>query len=228
MASTVQLQDLRQAVRDQGEFRAAAYPDALLTRLINRSIKDLYGRLAKLDQSRYHSTATYSVAADAASADIGDQATDFWQAIGVEVDDSESESGYYSLARYQWEERNDYGDVSDKRSMRYEIRGNNIRLHPPAPTACTLRLHYIPVLTALSADTDAFDGVNGWDDVVVYDVCTRLALSEESDHTGFAKERERCLAAIFGQAVVDRDQPKQIVDVERGSRWPWWPTRWRR
>lgn len=60
-----------------------------------------------------------------------------------------------------------------------------LALMPPPDSAYTAVIWYLPVLADLSADSDTFDGVAGWEDWVVLDAAVRIA-NRDRDQTQIA------------------------------------------
>jgi hypothetical protein len=56
-----------------------------------------------------------------------------------------------------------------------------ILLLPASSGAYPYVLWYLPAGTDLSADGDTFDGIAGWEDWIVFDVCTKLLLRDEHE-----------------------------------------------
>lgn len=131
-------------------------------------------------------------------------------------------------------------DGLDGTQPRYRVVGNTIELTPTPDTVYTVELRYCPNTVAfdsggsaqadLSADTDYLDGVNGWEQWIVWDVCVKATLKQEQDPSGFQALKQE-LEAQINREKRRRDRgPKVVRQVFReqmyGSRrGPWgdWP-----
>lgn len=218
MADTVTLLTLRTKVRTRGEFLDPFVTDTELTGYVNDSIAELYDELLKLDPSRYRTASSnIAVVSGTGSYDISSAAATFYQLLGVEVADSRSSTGWVNLDRYNFDERNDYELLTEKTDARYELRGGYLYLHPVPTWSANVRLIFIPVPVALSADGDTWDSVNKWTEWVVLDCLVKCAHKEGSVHSAdrWEKRRDRKLMSIMGIAEVDQGQPKTRVDVYR-------------
>jgi len=221
VASNVTLLTLRTAVRTRGEFLDPFVTDTELTGYVNDSIAELYDELLKLDPSRYRSVSSnIPVVSGTGSYLVSTYAATFYQLLGVEVADSRSATGWSNLSRYNFEERNDYELRTEKVDARYEVRGGYLYLLPEPTWSANVRLIFIPVPVALSANGDTWDSVNKWTEWVVLDCLVKCAHKEGSIHSAdrWEKKRDRKLGSIMGLAEVDQGQPKVRTDVYRGGR----------
>ena len=226
MASNVTLLTLRNAVRTRGEFRDPFVTDAEMTGYVNDSIATLYDELLRLDPSRYRTaSSSITVVSGTDSYSISSAASTFYKLLGVEVADTRAPTGWVNLQRFMFDERNDYDLSTESVDARYELRGGNLYLHPVPNWAGSVRLIFVPIPVALSADGDTWDSVNKWTEYVVLDCLVKCAMKEGSEWQGWASDRERKLRAIRGVADVDVGQPRQRVDVYRTRgrrRRRWW------
>lgn len=96
-----------------------------------------------------------------------------------------------------------------------------------APTAgYVVTMIYTPTLARMTAGSDTFDGVNGWEEWVILDACIKALNKEESDVQVIMAQRADVEAEITSMAA-DREAgwPSRIVDVEQlAEREPFQPT----
>lgn len=76
-------------------------------------------------------------------------------------------------------------------SLRYRVQNNNLYFHPTPTTANGLAIFYIPTLTPLVATTDTFDGINGFEDLLVCRAVLSLLRREKMPTQEFETEAER-------------------------------------
>lgn len=226
MASNVTLTVLQNTVRTRGEYRDPRITDAELLVYINDSIATLYDELVRIDPSRYRTvSSSIAVVSGTSEYSITSAAGTFYKLLGVEVEDSRAPTGWVTLQRYMFDERNDYDLSTEGVDARYELRGQTLFLHPPPTWSANVRLIFIPITVALASGGDTWDSVNKWTEWVVLDVLVKCAMKEGDDWQGWASERERKMRAIRGIADVDQGQPRQRVDVYRTRgrrRRRWW------
>ena len=89
-------------------------------------------------------------------------------------------------------------------------------VNSPVPMAGqTLRLWYVPTLTALSADGNVtVDILNGWEEYIVIDAAMKALAKEESDVSVFAMRKQAIADRIDAEAENrDAGMPARINDV---------------
>lgn len=76
-----------------------------------------------------------------------------------------------------------------------------------------LRLFYVPRVTALVADGDVMDGVNGWEEYIIADACIKALTKEETDVSVFMQRKQALMQRLESEAENrDAGQPASIVD----------------
>lgn len=78
----------------------------------------------------------------------------------------------------------------------------------------TYRVDYVPAAPTFTLTTDAFDGINGWEDEAVYTVAIELAIAEQSDTSDLRANREdirQRIAKLAPRRVVG--QSKQVAST---------------
>lgn len=86
--------------------------------------------------------------------------------------------------------------------------------------AYTIELEYTPNAPTLVADTDTFDGVSGWEELIVAMSARDALLKEESDVTFL----EGKIANLKTRIVSNAERgggPKHINDIEIADIWPY-------
>lgn len=95
------------------------------------------------------------------------------------------------------------GLSATSRPTHYDLTAGNIEFLPTPQTDITIRLEYIPILSDLSDPAQTLDGVNGWEDYVVYFAAAEIA----------AKDDER-----GAKADCERDMANLEVRIRKGSK----------
>lgn len=101
------------------------------------------------------------------------------------------------------------------------VTAGALGLLPATDRAYTYNLWYVPAWVDKTSDTDVFDGVEGWDDWVVWDVVEKIAVSEGGAEGGMgsiaqlaAGEREKVEGEIMAAAnSIQREGPITRIDV---------------
>ncbi|MCA9656361.1 MAG: hypothetical protein KC501_41025 [Myxococcales bacterium] len=195
---------------------------------INQSLALLWGKLTKLDARRFKRTVVLTTDGSALEYDFTDgtrfspTAGDLQSLLGV---DWMNASGRYPLSRFDFNDRGVgsllgpgsmpvYGSTSS--TPRYAIEGQGIDgsatrlVFDRAPAAGSYEVHYIQAPPELVVDTDAFDGVAGFEEWAVLRVAIMIATREESDTSALValwKDTEPDISALgaerdAGQAEV--------------------------
>lgn len=218
MAASVALSVLRRQSRELAdEINSSFVADTELNGMINSSISQWYDLILEAVPERYETIQTITANGAASYA----LPAAHYKTLAVEY---QSTDAYVDIPRVQFRERNRFPTkASGSRALAYRLTKNDIALMPP-PTSGTYRHLYAPTPTVLSQDTDTLDGVNGWEQWVVYDCAIKMLLKGESEILGMVAERER-IERSLRRAAADRElaNPKRIVDVRsRLVAYPWW------
>lgn len=85
-----------------------------------------------------------------------------------------------------------------------------------------VRLWYIPRMVELVVDADTVDGISGWSEYIVVDVCIKALAKEESDTTVFERQKAGLLARITEMAENrDAGNPLSVTDSQaQAYGWP--------
>jgi hypothetical protein len=208
--------------------------DAEWNGYINASAKELYGILVqKYGDDYFASLPPYTFVTDGTS-DFYPLPSDFFKLLGVDLQYNNSPNGFVTLKPYMMPERNNYGVPNMQTvygrltNLRYRIMGNRCCFIPRAAPAQTIRLFYVPRVTELVLDTDVLDGVSGWEEYVIADVCIKVLQKEESDTAVFERAKAGLLARIESESANrDAANPIRISDTAYqeigwgiGSNWP--------
>lgn len=210
MAGAVTLSTLRTRIRQRAdqEFTGSDFiTDTELNQLINTSYAELYGHLVRngIDIAESSQTITSTGATTPYAL-----ASDFYSILNV----YRYESGrYYRLPRHDI--RVKPSDVRFGKATSYRVVGVSLQLNPWPSTGDVIKVTYVPVPSDLSADTDAVDGVLGWEEFLVWDVAAKIAMKEESDARPFLVERDRILERIKDEAQAAEMVESYVIATNR-------------
>lgn len=191
--------------------------DSELNQYINNSIAELYDLLVSAYGNDYYRK-TYTFSTDGVNVQYA-LPTDFYKLIGLDM--YLQPSRFISLKPYQFNERGRYQDSSAWASLtamngpRYHIQTNFVEFTPTPPGTYALTMYYVPCSPELVADTDAFDGINGWEEYIIVDAAIKMLQKEESDTGLFEKQKMELLKRINLMAE-NRDQGNsfRVADVQ--------------
>lgn len=167
------------------------------TSYINASYAELYGLLVQAFED-YYVASPYSFVTDGVNNLFAlPTSPAMFKLRGVDLQVMAS-SLWVTLKPFTFGERNNFGLVNS-----------------PVPMAGqTVRLWYVPVLTALSADADlTVDILNGWEEYIVIDAAMKAMGKEESDISALMARKADIRQRIDAEAQNrDAGAPTRITD----------------
>jgi hypothetical protein len=194
---------------------------AELDDVINESIAALYDEIrSQYGQDYYVSQANFNTVANQ---DTYSLPADFLNLLGVDVFFG---TNLIITARpYMWTERNRYkwypGWIYTQ-PVFYRLFGSNIKFIPTPSGAFAITLNYVPVPTKLVNPTDAFDGINGWEEWAVLDAAIKLLVKDGDMEmiqvlTAQKADVQRRLEQLAGQR--DAGNPERVQDITLNDGW---------
>lgn len=172
------------------------------TNYINGSYMELYGLLVTAFEDYYIAT-PHEFTTDGTNQNFALPTTPaMFKLLGVDLQ-AQASSLWVTLKPLTFLERNSMGLVNS-----------------PIPAAGqTLRLWYVPVLTALSADGDlTVDILNGWEEFIVVDAAMKAMAKEESDVSVLMARKQGLKTRLEGEAANrDAGSPTRINDAYRAQ-----------
>lgn len=162
MARTLTLAQLRSQVRVRGGYENSTdITDTVLDDLINSALPEVWDIITGKWLDYYTTSA-------AATVTIGTDSTplpsDFYKLRKVEI--LQSDGRYRRLLPADLDVAHTFQSVSNK-AYRYREALDSLFLMPPAVATETLRIWYIKVAPVLAAALDTFDGINGYEALLV-------------------------------------------------------------
>lgn len=199
MPKSVTLTEFILRFRNRGGYRnSTVFTDAIITEFVNSSLEDVWNLLVNTWED-YYLREDSSTSTAAGTEEYG-LSTDFYKLRRLEIADT---GGRFRKLRPAGLERLNRLREESGEPSRYHLRGiENSPSEPEyvpkvilAPTPAfvrTLRITYIPVAQTLVNPTDAWDSINGFDELV-----TQMALlkADMRENIGTA-ERERVIADL--------------------------------
>ncbi len=208
MSRLVSLLEFRTAAREATDTVGDVFiTDAWLTDRANQHLTDVWDRIVDAGPpDRYAATSTFTEVAGTPSVPLPATLRNFVDAYIVE-------SGYRNRLS----------------SMRGGTRGGY-----QAPTrGYTVEVEYIPAPDVLVADGDSFDGISGWEEMVVLLMARDICKRRDVDPSAFLADIEAMKMRIESRArSYDKGSPKYVTDTDdsrtgysRGYGFPWQITR---
>lgn len=220
MATTMTLLQLRTAVRQRADIVNSTqfFPDAELNSYINQSYFELYDLLVQKYGDNYFVQTPYSITTDGTN-EFYNLPSDFYKIIGVDLGLSNKNDSWVTIKPFLMADRNRYSVPNFQSfygvtNLRYKLNANQIWFTPIPAANQPIRLWYIPKMTTLNIDADTVDGISGWTEYIIIDVCIKIKQKEESDAAVFLKQKEDMMKRIESAAENrDAGSPKTVADV---------------
>lgn len=204
--ATYTLAQLRTLARQESDnVNSAFISDAEFNSYIQRSYNEMYGLVVESYGDDYYTASPGTFTTDGTNDHYPTSGlpTTFFKLRGVDVQIS-SPGQWMSLKQFEFADRNRIGVYNNPIPM----AGQN------------LRYWYTPLPTLPTADGDTIDGVNGWEEYVIADVCIKALRKEEADVSPFMAAKAAFKARLEGE-VENRNsgEPHRISDtLGRSSR----------
>jgi len=214
MALTVTLSNMRAQVRQRADIENSnVCTNSEIDTHINSAIRDLYDMLVQADEDYYTISSTIAATGLTATYSLP---TNFYKLKGVDYPVNGIQA---PMEKYSFMDRNKY--IYNDVILRYRIVGSNI-VFTPIPAAQTITLWYVPAPADLAADSDTFDGINGWEDFVVVDAAIKCVIKQEQDPSPLMAEKNDLVSRINAMKEArDIGQPEVMTDVRNAIAFPW-------
>lgn len=185
MARTRTLAELRTEVYQRADLENATdfLPSTEVDRYINQSIADLYDLLRDHAAEDYYSETAQPVTT--ANQVTVSPPTRFFQLLSLERVDG---TRVIRMRKLDTRDRDKFSATGPP--LFYRLVGGAadttgeysalVELFPTPDSAYTLLLRYIPHAPVLNADTDVWDGFNGWEEYVVVDAALKCMEKEQN------------------------------------------------
>ena len=192
------LADIRFLADAQG--LTGRHDDTNITRLLNQSIQRFREKVSTAGINHYlvHATGTLTVGALApfqfGSLDLSAVSPNVVRVYGLDI---KVDNRWHSLDGVEFTHRNEFQDQTGARNgipiSFANYTTNKLAIFPPPDRTYTYVAWYLPVLADLSAGSDTFDGIAGWEEWLYWDVLIKLVNRDQYPqvYEMAASERER-------------------------------------
>lgn len=130
-------------------------------------------------------------------------------------------NSWITLSQFEWIQKNlyNYPNVYTYygiTNLKYRLNGNNLYIVPIPQGNQTIRIWYAPRPNQLISDTDTLDGISGYEEYVVADVCIKALAKTEEDAQVFFLQKAALLKRIE-EAAANRNigEPQRVSDARR-------------
>jgi len=199
------------------ENRNFVKPDEWI-QYINDGYKELYDILVSKFEDYYTlGPVAFSVATGQTSYTLP---TDFYKLRGV--DRSNGGSNFIPLLPFNFNDRNRrtfyrrWGGIEP--TVRYRIFGNKLIFNPQEQAPGSYQLWYVPQAADITTDSQTIEGVNGWEEYIVFSAAIDALAKEESDVSVYEAAKQQMLQRIQALAANrDAGQCDTVGDVTRAG-----------
>ena len=223
MASSVTLAQIRTGARLYADQRPGGADgtkfigDGELNLLVNSKAKELYDLLVEARGSEYYATeAVVNIVGGTSRYDLP---SDFYQldSVTLEWSDQDHELMFpVGSTRLRIAYESTWHKWSRYDAKAYRLRASQLEVLPVPTSDVTCRLQYVPVYVDMVNDTDTFDGINGWEKMLMLGVAIEMLAIDKRTNGTLASAYGEQLARINDMKTErDAEAPKQIVDVQR-------------
>ena len=205
--------------------------DTEIDRYLNESLSDLVDLLlAEMGHEYFLTSQNIPSVADQREYDL---ASDFYLLLGVEVETAANEDPFI-LKPYMFNERYE-GDSRFPpliggwaENAKYRVfstinattgaQTHKIRFNVKPQAGHTIRIWYIPHAPILDADTDVWDGHNGWEEYAIIDAALKCLEKEQNPDTVALQLRLQRMVNRIKALAHSRDLafPQRVQDVDAG------------
>jgi hypothetical protein len=212
MARSVTFAQMVTAVQSRGSYENSAdITSTLIKEFLNEALAETWDILVGKWQDYYVTRSNLSVSANQDGITLP---TDFYKLRKLEIVDSSSPTGYRRLRPHDLDSAHTFFTVTQKR-YRYRLEGAKLYIAPIPTTAETLRLFYIPSCPVLASDSDTFDGVNGYEGLVIQ-LALKRCMDRQDESTGSVDQEIARLTARVRTAADSRDADEPFYLNSRG------------
>ena len=227
MALTRTAADLEQDVRNRADHVVGSFrSSARIRRYLSESARSLVSSLVDEFDELYWAKA--STVSTTAGQETDDLPADAWKLIFMRVTIGGQRK---RLRKAQIDDIDNEGVSAGGWTQRwpaYRIMGRQIYWAPIPRAVHEVRLVYVPTtiffdgsgtaITELSADTDYFDGVFGWEELVALDAAMKLLADERKTSAELQQEwADRWATVAAAAAHQDVTEPARVRDTWRGG-----------
>ncbi len=205
MSRTVSVDELISRIRYQADIQGLTvrHTDTELTTLINQAIQAHRERVS-FDSGISHYLTSYSSTFTA-----GKTSPFQFGVLDLSTAPSEPVTRIYALEitindtvktldGVSFSERNDYANSPSEPVAWSPIQTCKIAILPAPDQAYSYTVWYLPKFTDI-AGTETFDGIAGYEDEVVWDVCCKIVNRDQfaQAYSMFSAERDRAIAGVM-------------------------------
>ena len=230
MARAVAIATMVSRVRQRADIQSATarYPDTVLVDLLGEGLAELYEKIGQMrgHASFYRKSVSFQTIGNQSQYDLlSIGANDLYHLTSIDV--AVGGSNWVCSARpFMESERNQYRTApigwTFGQPVYYALWGNSIEFIPQPSGGYQVTLNYVPAPLVYDSQrqSDAFDGVAGWEEYAVLWAVKRVAMQDKDDDLfGMADGELAKMAVRVTTFAAERDDQPDRVNMVRGGCW---------
>jgi hypothetical protein len=217
--ATITLSSMRDIIRFRGNYEnSTKFTATRIDAELNAALAELHELMADSWEGYFDTSATTPTVAAQEHVDL--PAT-FWRLRAVDILIA---GRYRELKQIGFGERNSFQTTGRPQAYRSASGGARGRLilYPTPNAVETIRINYVPTVTALSADGDTIEAYNAWSDYVVCGALLRMDQREERPLGERQQELERLRQRIVKAAGSRRAAGPELLVNRTTDCWNDW------
>jgi len=165
-----------------------------MTSMVSQSYKALYDKIVQAYGDDYYVATPYTYTTGQ-NQQLYPLPVDFYKLLLCEVAlNPQDPNSYVTLKQFNLIQKNLFNYPNQYTmygitNLRYRLNGDNLMIVPQTQGGQTIRIWYAPRPNQLINQTDTLDGIAGWEEYIVADVCIKMLAKEESDVSIFAAQK---------------------------------------
>jgi hypothetical protein len=191
---------------------------AYLNDLIDQESSELHAIIVQLDPDFFEKTQTFS----GVGLDCQPLPSDWYKSKDVEYEASTDH--WVPLRWIQYRERLTYQGATGP-AVACRRAAGKLYLYP-TPTSGNYRHIYTPTAPTFSDDEETIDGLNGFDDLLVWKCSIRVKMRKEEDAAPFEARYNEMLARVTALASGPEQYENAVIQDVESYDLSDWPLRW--
>ena len=196
------------------------YTQQELISMVSQSYKELYDVVVTAYGDDYYLATPYTYLTGQ-NQQMYPLPNDFYKLLLVEVALNPTDpNSYVTIRQFMLREKNKWNYPNQYTmfgitNIRYRLEGNNLMIVPQTQGGQTLRIWYVPRPNQLIYPTDLVDGISGWEEYIIADVCIKMLVKEESNEQAqaFAQQKAAMMKRLEDMANNRNiGEPQQVTD----------------
>lgn len=200
--------------------KSGFYTSQEMTSMVSQSYKSLYDKIVTAYGDDYYVATPYSYTTGQ-NQQLYPLPPNFYKLLLLEVAlNPQDPNSYVTVKQFMFRQKNLFNYPNQYTmygitNIRYRLNGNNIMIVPQTQGGQTLRIWFAPRPSQLINQTDLVDGISGWEEYIVADVCIKMLAKEESDVSVYVRQLQ-VMDKRLDEMAKNRNigEPQTVTDTK--------------